>query len=200
MIDPDNITNFNRTDSELEEFLLFTICVAGKKAHEQARKLEEFLWLGPHGRSPFRRLRWMNTSACFPGGIEGALRKVRMGQYARIGGVFACLARKTVNPRTVTLEELESIPGIGSKTSRFFLVHSRPDQRLAVLDRHILRHLREAGVDRVPDNTPRTQKDYRRLEEEFLRLADAQGCPVHQLDLQLWKERRSPARVNGRNT
>ena len=43
MIDPYNITNYNRTQNELEEFLLFCIVVAGKTAYIQSRKLDEFL-------------------------------------------------------------------------------------------------------------------------------------------------------------
>ena len=43
MINPYDITNYNRTRAELEEFLLFTIVVAGKTAYIQANKLEQFL-------------------------------------------------------------------------------------------------------------------------------------------------------------
>ena len=42
-IDPYNITNFNRTEEELQLFLLFCIVVAGKTAYIQADKLEQFI-------------------------------------------------------------------------------------------------------------------------------------------------------------
>ena len=42
MINPLEVTNYNRTQSELQEFLLFCINVAGKVAVE-APKLEVFL-------------------------------------------------------------------------------------------------------------------------------------------------------------
>jgi hypothetical protein len=41
-VDPYNITKYNRTEAELECFLLFCIVVAGKTAYIQARKLDEF--------------------------------------------------------------------------------------------------------------------------------------------------------------
>jgi len=43
MIDPSNITNFDRTDGELEEFALFAPAVAGKTADVQASKVNELL-------------------------------------------------------------------------------------------------------------------------------------------------------------
>ena len=43
MIDPYNITNYNRTEAELQELLMFCILVAGKTAYIQAGKLEQFL-------------------------------------------------------------------------------------------------------------------------------------------------------------
>lgn len=43
MIDPKNITNFDRTDNELEEFALFAIAVAGKSAKTIAPALDRTL-------------------------------------------------------------------------------------------------------------------------------------------------------------
>ena len=42
-IDPYNITKYDRTEEELQLFLLFCIVVAGKTAYIQAEKLEQFL-------------------------------------------------------------------------------------------------------------------------------------------------------------
>ena len=46
MIDMDRPTNFDRTDRELEEFLMVCVCVAGKSAHSQAARLARFLSAG----------------------------------------------------------------------------------------------------------------------------------------------------------
>ena len=43
MINPAEVTNYNRTQYELEEFILFCINVAGKKSAIEAPKLEVFI-------------------------------------------------------------------------------------------------------------------------------------------------------------
>ena len=61
-IDPYNITNFNRTEGELQLFLLFCIVVAGKTAYIQAEKLEQFLdstnkrLMMPENITPYQKL------------------------------------------------------------------------------------------------------------------------------------------------
>ena len=43
MIDPKKVTNYNRTQWQLQEFLLYCIVVAGKKSEIETRKLDLFL-------------------------------------------------------------------------------------------------------------------------------------------------------------
>jgi len=43
MVDLSNITNYNLTDPELEEVLIFWICVAGKTAATIAKGAEKLL-------------------------------------------------------------------------------------------------------------------------------------------------------------
>jgi hypothetical protein len=43
MINPAEVTNYNRSHNELEEFILFCINVAGKKSSIEAPKLEVFI-------------------------------------------------------------------------------------------------------------------------------------------------------------
>ena len=94
MIDPAKITNFNRTQSQLEEFLLFCIVVAGKNSKVQAAKLGEFLshlrrGLGvqsaeenPNLIRPLSPFALINLARGFcEGGIRPALEKCKMGQY-----------------------------------------------------------------------------------------------------------------------
>ena len=69
MIDPSNVTNPARTPTELEEFLLFCVVVAGKNADQQTRKLERFLG----GRRPFAFIR----ASAREGLLESRLREDR---------------------------------------------------------------------------------------------------------------------------
>ena len=57
VIDPFNITNYNRTETELQVFWLFCIMVAGKNAGQTATKLTNMLKDMPFDAMPFDWLR-----------------------------------------------------------------------------------------------------------------------------------------------
>ena len=71
MIDPDDITKFDRTDFELLEFWLFCCIVAGKNSKVQAKKLDEFF---------MHRL-----SGC---DIATSVHNAKLGQYSRLIPIF----------------------------------------------------------------------------------------------------------------
>lgn len=190
MIDPNDVTQPNASRAWKEEFLIFAICVAGKSAKQQAVKVDAFLkdlqrrveadYGGPIVfTSPFHILRY-----AFGTNIRDSLEAVKMGQYQRITYALLAIARMDVN--SVTTEQLEHIKGIGPKTARFFMLHTRHRQRVAVLDTHILKYLNSQGI-KAPKSTPPAGKTYARLEQEFLRLADESGMSVADFDLHLWK-------------
>lgn len=194
MIDPQNITNFHRSDKELQEFLLFSVCVAGKNAKIQAQKVSDFIdavfWdyqlsaaIPKLAKTVFDMLKSYTEFE-----IEGFLRKVKMGQYKRIATAIHSVAN-LINPRTCSLEQLGQVKGIGPKTARFFLLHSRPNARIAVLDTHILKFLSANQIANVPKSTPQNPKEYSRLENEFLQIYDKfhVGLTVAEFDLEVWK-------------
>jgi len=56
---------------------------------------------------------------------------------------------------------------------------------LAILDRHILRHLAECGVySEIPAIS--SEKQYKKVEEDFLRFSEYTKIPVDELDLLFW--------------
>lgn len=184
MIDPKKITNFNRTEAELQEFLLFCVVVAGKNSHQQAKKLQAFLDLGV-GATPFEKINNMGSVL----NVWLNLQKVAMGQYDRISAVFWAIANWK-NLGTRDLCDL-SVKGIGPKTARFFLMHSRPNQEIATLDTHILRWLASQGVPNVPKATP-SGKRYLVLEKAFLDICRTMGKTPAELDLEIWKSSIKP--------
>ncbi len=195
MIDPRKVTDFNRSRNALEEFLLFTIIVAGKNAFQQAAKLEVLLsglrWhteLQGDKWSPFAAIRQMDREDV----LVRCLRIVKMGQYDRISAAFRGVAwcLKDFSLREIDISLLESIKGIGMKTSRFFAMHTRPNQEYACLDTHILKWLGDIGYI-VPKTTPRGDK-YRQLEQIFIQHARHLGKTPADLDLQIWNERHLP--------
>lgn len=175
MIDPTKITNFKRSRKELQEFLLFCIVAAGKNSFVQAKKLEEYLC----GDMPFVRIIIDNKFGC----LEWRLRNCGMGQYSRICRAFTELAESNLDLASCTVADLEAIHGIGPKTARFFILHTRPNQQIAVLDTHILKHMAAQGIS-VPKVTP-SGKKYLELEQKFLSLVPPH-MTVAEYDLNLW--------------
>lgn len=189
MIDPTNITNYNRTEAELEEFLMFCIMVAGKNAKQTAKKLDSFLFGTLGIISP---LDWIQNlvnlekngiSKNFP--LMYCMKQHKLGQYKRLQSAFTGIIQFKNKLKSVSVEELESISGIGSKTSRFFVLHSRPNQRVAVLDTHILKWMYAQGYD-VPKMTPPKGK-YAMIEKDFLTECDNAGKTPAEFDLEIWK-------------
>ncbi len=196
MIDPARVIDFNRCPHELEEFLLFCIVAAGKNSYIQANKLEQFLapWR-KDGYAPFNAIYTMDIERH---SLDFFLRDVKMGQYQRIAtafrGVSDFFRYDFDNPRfhplsTVPVRYLECVKGIGMKTSRFFVMHTRKNQYYACLDTHILQWLGSKGHE-VPKTTPNGVK-YLELEKLFLDYAKDMGMLPAALDLQIWNEAQS---------
>ena len=193
MIDPSKVTNFNRTPEELEEFLLFAIVVAGKNSYQQAEKLDAFLRYRSKV-TPFYYIRSLDNHP-YGENTTQMLRQVKMGQYQRISSAFRGVANffqyhsddVCSHPlATVPVRILESVKGIGMKTSRFFVMHTRQVYDYACLDTHILRWLGNKGHN-VPKTTPTGQK-YLELEKVFLDYAKDMDMLPAALDLQIWNE------------
>jgi len=187
MIDPTKITNYNRTEDELEEFLVFAILVAGKTAKTQAKKLEEFY----NGRLEYGKVfqkyslfEWINYLV-HTNSLTIEMMRYKLGQYKRLYKALSGVLRFEGWLDEVSVEDLESVNGIGSKTARFFVLHSRKDVRHAVLDVHILKWMRGQGYS-APKQTP-TKKKYAILESQFLTEAWKREMTPADLDLMIWK-------------
>jgi hypothetical protein len=198
MIDPNDVTDPARSPRQLEEFLLFCIVVAGKNADQQARKLEDFL----KGREPFAFIRSLGAE----GGVEERLEHVKLGKYRLLGDSFRRLAGAGLDLRKCSWEALTQFPGIGIKTAKFFVLHSRPGEMHGVLDTHVLGWMRArlaaAGTLRpgAPRHSPQDRAAYSFWETVYFGLVLARARekggppgPVDwaQVDLDLWKERRA---------
>lgn len=188
MIDPTNITNYNLTDIELEEHILFWVCAAGKNGTTAARCLEKFLGLmsSPHS-TPMEKVFRAHSLYNLP----DMLQACGIGCYTHKARTFVELATErlkgVLNLKTCEPEDLEKIYGIGRKTSRCFILHSRKNAQYAGLDTHLLKHLRAMGVEDVPMQTPSSEKQYRRLEKEVLQLAKVTGMSPADYDLKIWR-------------
>lgn len=196
MIDPYDITNFNRSKAELEEFLLFTIVVAGKTAYIQSQKLEFFLNqirqdFQLYQETPFELLLFLKQKQIL-------LKYViisKLGQYNKIYNAFNHLCDHKIDLNKCPIDELELIPGVGPKTSRFFLLHSRQCE-VGILDVHLLKWIRTLGYDNVPKTTPSNKKIYKKWEQIFLNYCKDNGKIPSEFDLEIWKSYAKKERKN----
>ena len=191
MINPYNITDYNRKRGELEEFLLFCIVVAGKTAYIQAQKLESFLnsvnsrLMLPEHITPFQSLK----SAEQHGILFEEIKLAKLGQYKKIYSGFKYISEREFDLNRMTPELLEKIPGVGMKTSRFFLLHSDTfyKDKIAILDTHILKFIKENIDERAPKSTPVIPLTYRFWESMFLNWCLKNNKNVADFDLEVWK-------------
>ena len=186
MIDPLNVIDYRRSQTELEEFWLFCVMVAGKNADQTARKVEHLLAGRPRRQTPLRYLESLGSS------LSEALRACRCGQYGRISR--ALVETFPLDLRAAPVEHLQRVYGVGPKTARFFVLHTRRDARVAVLDTHVLKWMRQLGVQEVPQHTPGSLKQYLRLESLAIGLMEQTfpGMTLAEADLHIW------ATVSGR--
>lgn len=169
------------TQIELEERLLYSALVSGKTASfadAASKRLYKLL----DGPTPLSYLAKLHQDD-----IHQLCVQARTGAYKKNARCFYELSRNPPDLVNCTPEDLEKYHGIGMKTSRFFILWTRPEARYAALDTHILRWLRHNGVW-TPDRTPYVQSQYLRLEAIFIKIADDLGLTPRQLDWKIWTE------------
>lgn len=182
LVDPNNITNFNYDYKELQLVLLFWISAAGKKASVSASNLEKLMKTGSelfNTDEPFEIIRNFGSK------LPETLRSHGFGCFNNKARSMLDLAYSNIDLKTCSVLDLEQIKGIGAKTARCFLLHSRSNCRFAGLDTHVLKYMKEIGID-VPKSTP-SGKKYLELEKKFLELADASGKSIAEFDLEIWR-------------
>lgn len=195
MIDPKNITNYNLSDAELEEHLLFWVLAAGKNGHTAAKGLNKLMgFLNKYDSRPLEAVRLQGLYSFFnkEPKLAYVLKDCGIGCYNNKAYTINDLSMSVIayglDLKTCAAADLEKIHGIGMKTSRCFILHSRKDARYAGLDTHMLKHLREVGIENVPKATPSSKKLYLTLEKEVLSLADKAVMSPAEFDLMIWNK------------
>jgi len=186
MINPAEITNYNRTQYQLQEFILFGINVAGKKSSIEAPKLEVFIERAKNITKetlPFNCIRKLIKL----GRLNEIMHWAKLSPYAQRYNSYVAVS-KIKDLQSVSLNRLLQVPGIGLKTARFFLSHSREDFDEPMLDTHILRYLRDQGYADAPKSTPSNENTYYYFANIFKNIARQLGKSVTDLDLEIWKQ------------
>ena len=182
-IDPKNITDFNRNTDELQAFWLFCMFVAGKNSDWASRCLKKLINTADKGtfEGIFKYFKSIGEV-----GVHNALVANKVGQYTRLTkGIMQSL---NLDLRTCSLQDLLNIHGVGNKTARFFLLHTRRNCDYAVLDTHILAWMRDHGVENAPKSTPTNLKVYEQLENKYRILSRLHYPHLSnaQIDLLIW--------------
>jgi len=160
-------------------YLIYSILVAGKSAKFAEKKTNLFVSGRNDDESPFDLIRRLMRDDI----LMDYLKVCKTGCYTKLNKTFRGIVN--LDAQTCDLTELEAIHGIGPKTSRFFIMWTRPDERYAALDTHILKWLKYLGYD-VPKSTPSGNK-YMEVQEIFLKEADERGRSPQELDGQIWE-------------
>ena len=203
LANPKAVTDFARDDFDLELFALFAVCVSNKNADQQSAKLAQFLLMEPTAESPLDAVQLMMKK----GTLRENLVAAKLGQYdKRLVPAFKTLTE--INLRTVAWEDLmytagskngkraaKGVQGIGQKTAKFFVLHSRAQQRICALDAMILLYAAEQGYPDCPLVTPGDETLYKKIEafvlDCFDRQAEAEGLTKAEryavLDLRTWE-------------
>jgi len=124
--------------------------------------------------------------------FQWMMKSSGIGNHTMKSRAFMELAHSNLDLRTCTVDDLSKIHGIGPKTARAFLVHTRPNQRYAVVDTHLLKFLRHQGI-MAPKSTPPEGPQYQRLEKAFLDICDKHSLDAAHLDLTIWNHYRKTA-------
>jgi len=184
-IDPKNITDFNRDTDQLQAFWLFCMFVAGKNSDWASKCLKKVIdtadtYKSTHG-GIFNHFKSIGET-----GVHNMLVANRVGQYTRLTkGIMQSL---DLDLRNCSLQDLLNIHGVGNKTARFFLLHTRDRCDYAVLDTHILSWMRDHGVEDAPKSTPTNLKVYAELENRYRILSRLHYPHLSnaQIDLLIW--------------
>ena len=80
---------------------------------------------------------------------------------------------------------VEHVKGIGYKEATHFLRNVGLNEGLAILDRHILRNLKQLGIIRSLPKTL-TKKYYLAIEKRFQKFSKEIGIDIDELDLLFW--------------
>ena len=183
MIDPTKMTQYIGTKdvSLLEEIIIFCICVAGKNAKTTAKGVDKLKNLLCEQNNFFEAIRLVDEEK-----LASIIKSCGLGCFRNRAKSLKSLASSGIDLLNCSIKELEAIYGIGMKTSRFFLAFTRENTKVAILDTHILKYLKNLGLE-VPKSTP-SKKKYLELEKKFLELASFSALSTAEFDLSIWNE------------
>ena len=122
--------NYNRTEKELEEFLLFSILTSGKITKSSEHILENINNFLTTECKDSETLKWIHKIASIKSnhGRDYIYEFLKIYNLPRNQKVLSCLrdfGKIKNNLKEITKEELKSVNGIGESISNFFISNTR---------------------------------------------------------------------------
>jgi hypothetical protein len=189
MITPTSVTDFNRDNNQLLEFAIFAVCVAGKDSDQTAKKVEA-LWTDPSFQTTLT-YQWMcppqsdSQYGFFLEVLVMHLVNHKIGQYERISRILMILNQSRDYLRQISFNALIAIKGIGPKTAAFFILHSRKNAEIPVIDTHICKYMATKGIEmKVSANIPKYMANAELVSENIE--MDFPQMSLAEADLYLW--------------
>lgn len=174
----------NQPDEKVFAELCYCICTPQSKAvlcDEAIAALENsnMLLKGDVGqiRLFLRRVRFSGRKASY---IVEARRMFKKNGKIRIKGWLTSFNDVHQLREWIT----KNVKGVGMKESSHFLRNVGLGKNLAILDRHILRKLKEFGV--IGEVKSLTKKGYLSIESKMMAFAEELNISMEELDLLLW--------------
>ncbi|NPV01798.1 MAG: N-glycosylase/DNA lyase [Brevinematales bacterium] len=174
-----------RAPEELFAELAFCLCTPQSNAHSCSAAVERLRDTGLLTSGGAREI-----AESIRGGVRFHHTKgerIRAARDFMLGGGAEEFARVIAVDGDFAAREwiYSRINGIGFKEASHFLRNTGHGARLAILDRHILRFLTEAGViDSIPSSI--SVKRYLEIEQKMTYFADSVKIPLGHLDFVLW--------------
>ena len=217
MINPKEITDYDRNDWDLQEFFFFAVAVAGKKSDQTAKKIQvlsdeisEEMGENPYYDTHLKESGILHYLLGIDDEPEFGVRKMeahKFGKYNQWKSFFEWWIRRVWDLpanlhvwmisdflRRASVEQLERIPSVGKKTARFFKLHTDRDAKWVPLDTHILKFIKShrPWCDNIPSTTPQSDNKYKKLEDEAHKLMTAYMkrnylSTLAEADLAIWK-------------
>lgn len=184
MINPEDIIRYNRTTEEEQELILFLIAVAGKNANTTSRLLHNLL-TSIKGDTPFDKINKLAKKG--QENFKEVLKSIGFGCHTRLARAFTEVASSGIDLKTCTLEDLMEVHGIGRKSASCYLAWTRKGVKVAMLDTHLLKFIRDyIGYKDAPKATPSSKKQYEKWEKIYLDYCDAKNVDPTEYDLKIW--------------
>lgn len=183
MIDIRKLTNFNRNKKELEEFLIFCLFSAGKSIKKTAQYTNI---LFASVTRPFEYLENLSSQNL----LESTLKVFKTGQYKRYTKAIQQITNSSIDLKNCTLKELSKLYAIGDRTARLFILHTKPNENLAVIDKHILNFFEKNDIDisLIKEQSINNADAYRLSENIILRYCRQLNMKPCDFDQKLWNE------------